>query len=193
MYDSNFGNPNLQIEKSQAFELGIEQIVEEQNLIRLTGFATRYKDMIGFNFANNRSENISQTEIKGLELESHWLRSEKLSFKTHTTYLHAWDRLNKTPLPRRAKWKGGLIVDHQSTDQIHIQGEWWIKSAFRDSAVQTVRTPMASLFHLSGDYRFSKALKTTLRIENLFDRKYFETLGYTTLGRSFYAGLEAQF
>jgi vitamin B12 transporter len=193
LYDSNYGNPNLQIEKSRAFELGVEQTLSDQNLIRLTGFTTRYKDLISYNSTTNRSENISEAQIEGLELDTQWLKAQSLSFQTHTTYLHAWDRLNKSPLPRRARWKGGLILDHQTSDKTHFQGEWIIKSSLRDSAAQTVRTPMYSLFNFTSDYQLSKTFKTTLRIENLFDRNYFETLGYSTLGRSFYAGIEAKF
>ena len=46
---------------------------------------------------------------------------------------------------------------------------------------------------LSVEYRVNDCLKITGRIENLFDEKYTEVLGFPALGRTFYGGVALRF
>jgi len=50
-----------------------------------------------------------------------------------------------------------------------------------------------TLVDLSVRYTIFKGLKVGIRLENMFDEKYSEIYGYTTMGRSFYANLNYSF
>ena len=45
------------------------------------------------------------------------------------------------------------------------------------------------IFDISSGYTLTEQIKATLRIENLFDKKYYEIKGYRSKGRSLYFGL----
>ncbi|MFI5149693.1 MAG: TonB-dependent receptor plug domain-containing protein [Bacteroidia bacterium] len=50
-----------------------------------------------------------------------------------------------------------------------------------------------TLVDLAGTYRICRGLSAGIRIENLFDEKYYEIYGYTTRGRTFYLNMRFSF
>ena len=60
-------------------------------------------------------------------------------------------------------------------------------------ALGTIGMPDYTLFDISAAYKIMSNLSAVVKIENLFDKKYYEIVGYTTRGRSIYMNLRYSF
>ena len=70
LYFPNYGNPNLNPEKSAGYEIGYERSTARGGRAEITAFTTRYRDLIGTQQVgqNFSAANINRARINGLEL-----------------------------------------------------------------------------------------------------------------------------
>lgn len=193
LYDPTYGNDQLLPERSRSFEIGAEFAPSDALVVKSTAFLTRYRDLISYDSVTYRSINIGQAEVRGVEFENRFLKNGPLSFALHATYLNSRNRNTQKELPKRAKWKGGLVADWNLSARLHAQAEFLAKTSRLDSASGTARVPGYGFWNLSADYGLRENLKLLARLENAFDQDTTETLGYTPLGRTFSLGARASF
>ena len=62
------GNPDLEPERGDSFDIGIDQQLGDIGLIRFTFFSNTISDNIAFDFANSTFENIGKVRTNGIEL-----------------------------------------------------------------------------------------------------------------------------
>jgi vitamin B12 transporter len=190
LYYPFYGNQNLNPEKSEGYELGIEQFLANNNLrLSFTYFSTDYTDLISYDFATFQAENISSAEARGIEFS--------LDFKTETgwsgalgyTYtasenLDTGERLIRLPeyqLYFTLGWKIGEytfdILSRYVSDQLDypVAGFPEYNEAYfvADAHIQ---------------YRMTKNVSVFLKARNLFDAEYYEVKGYKSHGRRWFIG-----
>ncbi|HEX5759863.1 MAG TPA: TonB-dependent receptor, partial [Thermoanaerobaculia bacterium] len=85
------GNPDLQPEVGESAELGVEW---RRGPFRaaLTGFETRQRDLIDFDFVAFRNVNLGRARSRGVEAEVGWERGIA-AVRAHATWLNAEDRV----------------------------------------------------------------------------------------------------
>lgn len=194
------GNPNLNPERGDSFDIGIDQQLGRIGLLRLTFFRNRISDLINFKFGSPSTfENIGQVRTLGLEADLNVrLARNFFAFANYT--------LNE---PRIVRDRNRDIEDNLLS--------------FRDAdslnfglAYETPRGIYAGVIlrHLSSyfvnntnteslpgyttvDLKFRIPLGRTVifnaNLDNLFDRQYELYPGYPAVGRSFRLGISATF
>jgi vitamin B12 transporter len=187
---SNFGNAGLKPERSLGWDAGLE--LREKNWAwEFFWYQNRFRDLIDFDLANSRYKNIGLSDTRGLET-SFSVQEAPWSWKNSFTTIRSRDRLTRLKLLRRPEFSfNSEVALSEETHHAAIQMQW---TGPRDDSDPITfarkRMPQHVVFGLSGWWRFQTEYRFLARIENLTDRKYQETAGYGTAGRSFFVGVE---
>ncbi len=200
LFDPNYGNPELNPEKSIGWDAGIEQYLWNSKLmIGLTYFENYFKDLFGFD-ENFKTININEAETKGAEFYIILKPINNISVKGNITYTDAKDKSVNSPdrnlqLLRRPKLKTAYDVNYYFNDAANINGEIIFVGEsddkdFSQFPAKRIKLKSYSIVNVAGSYNILKFLQLYGRIENLFDIKYEEVFGYSTPGLSGYAGIK---
>lgn len=189
-------NPALQPEKSRNLEVGV---VREVGLHQLSWivYRNRVTDMIDYDTPSTSYRNISRALLRGWTLSSQGTSGA-------WTYTASLDRLDATNeatglrLDRRAKYKGLMTLDWQAGAWT-LGGEWQLvgRRFNRDNETQ----PMGGygIVNLTARMAFDKKTRLELRIDNLADKYYVNSMSsngnliYGVPGSSFFLGVRHNF
>ena len=215
LFFPNFGNPDLQPEKSQSLDVGIDQYLFQQRVKVSVGyFWNRYRGLIetiqnavicgigpfGTNFC---PVNVSTAKTQGWEASVGIVLAQDIPFMklldvqgqytmTLTRNLNTGARLGRWPVDQVS-----LRVHYQPVDPINVTIDFrFVGSQFnRPSTAQdnTQRVPSFKVVNLSASYDVTKQMQIFTRVENLFNEKYEEVLFFGTPIRSVYGGLRVNF
>lgn len=188
---SAFGDPTLQPENSQGWEIGIEQeVVKERASVSVTYFQRKNNNLIDFSLVTFTFGNILQTRSKGVEVVFQAKITDKLSFSSNFTYLDAINTMTGLVLARRPTNTFNASVVFDATDRLSISGG--INYTSRQIDGFSVLTPY-KVVDLRASYKVSKKISIYGRIENAFDEQYQEVLGFGTPGISAFGGVRGNF
>ncbi|MBF0207710.1 MAG: TonB-dependent receptor [Oligoflexia bacterium] len=187
---SNFGNRDLNPERSKDYEIGIIGQVDGNHSGELNFFQNDLRQLIEYEFTTNRYKNRGQARTRGLEFvwQSHLTSTATLS--TNYTYLDTKDLEKAQKLLRRATHKLSSKIDIMLTDKLI-----WVTEANyignRDDldpiTFTRIKLPAYYLFNLKFKYIIGPKISTLLQLDNIFDKSYEEVAGYGAAGRSLYA------
>jgi len=186
----NFGNPNLNPEKSRTFEIGIGQDGWKGRVGgEVTWYFTNVNDLIQavqIDSTTFQAQNINRARMTGVELETHAEPLSGLRFSGTWTYTNAIDKSTKDTLPRIPANKIGLDADYAFLKQWRLNLHTTLVSHQLESNRQRVK-PYG---RVDGSLTFqaTKNLQIYGRIENLLDRHYSEVLGFPAPGTLFFIG-----
>jgi vitamin B12 transporter len=189
---SSYGSPGLFPENAEAGEISVEQKIANPASLTATLFANRYRNLIDFNEATQKYQNISAAKTSGLETQAKIDIDPNLSANVVYTYLSSTDESTGLELLRRPQnsWSAGLHYLLDRWDLSLIYRYFGERADVDPVSFNRVTLPGYDVIDISGSYRMTKHLKITARIENLFDRVYEEVDGYGTPARSAYLGLQ---
>ncbi len=201
LFDPAYGNPDLDPEKSFGWDAGIEQYFTNST-IGLTYFRNFFDDLFGFD-DNFKTINIDKAESSGIEFYFTSTPFKEFQLKANFTYTDIKNKSDNSPdkdkpLIRRPNVKITLNMNYDFQEKANMNCEIIFVSRRDDldfSFFPAVRVKLQSytLVNLSASYQFFEFLQIYGRIENLFDTKYEEVLGYTTPGLSGYGGIKIGF
>ena len=198
-------NPDVQPEKSKGWDVGVEQELFEGRLsVDLTYFNSRPTDLIYWNnagtsdFADDFYDNLEGTSrIRGVEFSVKAKPVEGMRLSAQYTYTDAKDAQGR-PLRRRAKRIASANVGYDL-----LEGRAGVDLGVDYNGEQVdqygrPKVPSYVLVNLAGKYSVTKAVELFGRIENLFDKDYyelrsFEMREYQTTGIGFFAGIRGTF
>jgi len=189
LYYPNYGNSNLNPEKSTTTELGLRYQPDSYQQLRINAYRTRITDMIQsveVALYTYEATNIGKANIDGLELE-HDLNLDMWTLLTRFTLQKAIDGSDKSDLLRRPRRKLSMQLRHQLNKNSNIGAEWIYASERKDYG--NISLDAYSLVNLTGRYRMLKSTWLEARLENLFDADYQLVNGYNTPGISIYVGI----
>ncbi len=232
---STYGSEDLLPEKSQSFDLGIDQIFNKNLLLSKLSFSFFYiniTDMIDYDFNTQKYNNLQKATIQGSELSVKFEPLTGFSLNSNYTYTHAMDENDKQLLKRPAH-KAFISLDSnlaQKTLLLSLIADYKGKRFDIDTsslAAQRISLSPYTLFHIRGSYKLSgsaqKMQKTQneqkrpneqkepnkqkeqnnnqnrqdieifFRLNNVLNRSYQESFGYSTAGRTLFAGIQARF
>lgn len=189
------GNPDVQPEESESYELGIRGS-HGWGEWSVHAYENQIEDLIVWAGSSPmRPDNVDVARIRGIET-------------TVATVLAGWDvAANLTVmdpqdrskanhghlLQRRAKRQLNLSLDRQY-GAIGLGGSLYAASERFDKAtnVDESRMPSYALVDLRSEYRFDDAWRLQVKLANLFDRQYETTQTYEQPGRAVYFTLRYQ-
>ncbi len=188
-----YGNPNLQAETSIGYDAGIDQsLFGGRVTLSLTAFNNRFSNLIDFNAVTSSYFNVARAETRGLEAAANVvLWPETVRMRAAWTYLEARDLNTGLTLARRPRNVAtvGLVVNPTPAWSIE-PSMTYVAERFSGSG-QTQRLNPYMRFDLRTSYQIDKTWTAYARVENITNVRYEEVFNYGTAGRSFYAGLRA--
>lgn len=188
-------NPFLRPEKSQSFEVGLDQNFCKNKInVSLTGFFTRIDQItLSRQLPGGQWQrfNGGRRTAKGLEMALSFKPLATLEIKGALTFTHARDFPQKTtsPLIPTVKGAGGMHWQTLSNLSFFIQG--YGVTTRKDSVTNRTLSPYG-IINIGGNYDVSPHASLFWRVENLTDKRYEEVFGYGMRGRAFFFGIEAK-
>jgi len=181
------GNPGLEAETSDAFELGL-RFSYQRHRLNLTAFHQQINDLIDFSGPGFQAVNIAQAEVTGLELEyqfvhSHWLASASATLQDPR------DKTNGSKLLRRPDEKLSLSVD-----RLFGNGSWLGLELFYSGKAQDFGATLDDyvLLNLRGGWQLAEQWRLEARVDNLLDANYTQAAGFNTRDLAAFLGLRWQ-
>ncbi len=194
LFFPGFGNPNLKPETSKSVEGGVEQSLFSGKVnLRGTYFHTSFENLIVFDSATFLPQNIGKAMAKGTELEFHFSPIQAVTLKANYTYTGTRNEENDKELPRRPRQKASTGLNLKPLPSLNLQCDLHYVGKRFDDTANTAPVGAYTLVHMAGSFDLTKTVQIFARVENLFDRKYEEVLGFGTAGRSAYGGVQVTF
>ncbi|MBF0363466.1 MAG: TonB-dependent receptor [Oligoflexia bacterium] len=190
---SSYGDRNLKPEKSDDYEFGIRSTINKKHIGELNFFQNNLKQLIEYEFANNKFKNRGKTRTRGIEFIWQSPLWPQANLNANYTYLEAKDLEQNQDLLRRATHKISSKIDILLANKLTLATEATYVGNREDLDpinFTRIKLPSYFLFNLKFKYDISSDLKTLLQINNIFDKSYEEVAGYGTEGRSFYAAID---
>ncbi|MHB8535148.1 MAG: TonB-dependent vitamin B12 receptor [Sulfuricaulis sp.] len=192
LYFPNYGNPNLQPEKSKSVETGLHG-KQAWGGWDVRAYQTSIDHLINtvcdINF-NCTAANVDEARIRGLETQvsttlAGWRSGLSLSITDPR------DVATNHVLPRRSKRTLRLNTDH-SFGKTRFGMTWLAQGRRFDDAANTVVVGGYGLLNLRAEYDLSKDWRVRAHLDNVFDKQYETVHNYNTPGRSVFVSLGYQ-
>ena len=192
LYFPFFGNPQLEPEKSRSGEIGLHY-VDGATTARATLFRTDTRDLIVFEPATQRAENVDRARSTGFEIGASG-RYDRWDWNANATSVRAIDRETGDRLLRRAPYvlNAGLAYD---------SGVWRLGAELSrvgprdDSDINTFARTQLDAYTLArvvGSWRLAQNISLRARVENVTDARYETVSGYNVAPRTFFIAVDAR-
>ena len=211
LYFPNFGNPNLQPEKSQGLDVGVDQTLFNDRVTLSAGyFWTRYRNLIlsvfdpatcpgPFFFC---AQNVGLARAQGFEgsakfklvQDQPWIRSLDLQFQyTYTSTNNLTEGQEGTRLPKWPLNQWSTILSYQPIEALRTNLEGRFVGQRYNNTGNTGSIGSFYVFNFSATYEVNKQIQVYTRVDNIFNEKYEEVLYFGTAIRSVFGGVRMNF
>lgn len=203
-------NPNLKPEKSLGGDVGLLiESNDKQHSLDVTYFARNVDNLISSKVLSSdpvtftsvsKAINLDGTsKLKGMEVAYKGKFTDSLTAFANYTYTRGKDSKG-VELVRRPKHTANLGVAYQITEQFGANANVAYVGKRIDNyfdevtyVSSRVKMPSYTLMNLGVNYQVSKNLNIYANLNNVFDKKYENLLGYGQDGRNVYVGLKGSF
>lgn len=188
------GNPNLDAETSDSWEIGIDQLFFASDIkTSITYFETKVEDLITTQYIgfNSTSVNRDNADMSGVESAIHFKALSNLNIDINHTYTRTKDEDNKELL-RRPKHKANIEFNYEPAEHININTNvlYTGQRVDVDGFGQRVDVGGYSVVNVAATYKLSNNVKLFARLDNLTDKYYEPAYGFQALGRAGFIGVE---
>jgi len=171
------GNPNIQPEESNSFDLGLSGQWKNQQW-SINYFNTKVENLIEYiseyNAAANNYDgtmkNISNAKIKGLEL-SHQIQLSNWVIQSNYSWIDPKNRDTGKTLPYRSEHLFNLQLDN-SLGQLSYGASMQIASQRYIDTKEEYKLAGYTTFNLRLGYQLNKQWSIKGKLDNLFDKEY---------------------
>lgn len=196
---SDYGNANLKPEKSTGWDAGFEQNVAALNTsFGATFFYNDFKEMIDYDSALSKYENISKARTRGVEVAVTVKPITDLTLQVTYTYTKTKDVSTGLELLRRPKNKFGFNANYTFMKNANMNVNVIYVGTRADSYYSgwtPTRTKMKDyvVVNLAASYDINKNFQIFGKIDNLLNRYYEDIYGYGTSRLAAYGGVKISF
>lgn len=190
LYDVNYGNKNLEPEKSQTAELGFETYFAiHKNTSTL--FYTEIDNRHSYEPVTFVNRNAGRARIIGVENIFATQISPETSVDLAATWLSAKDMTARQKLARRPNINAKIALNHKADNQfINFQADFTGKRPDVDNAGNNVSLPSYMIFHAEYSVDMNERLQTYAKVRNILDKEYEDVAGFGTGGRIMTVGVK---
>ena len=189
-------NPNfdLKAEKSRGGDIGLLiETTDRQHSLDITYFARNVKDLISYDGTTSKNKNVSGTsQIRGVELAYSGKLTTSLTSYANYTYTQARDN-KKVDLIRRPKHASNIGLAYQITEKLGADANISYVGKRIDAFPMRTQMPSYTLANIGMNYQIVPNLTIYANLNNVFNKKYENVLGYGQDGRNVYVGLKGSF
>ncbi|WP_101774606.1 TonB-dependent receptor plug domain-containing protein [Pasteurella oralis] len=188
------GNPELKPAKSLGGDVGLlMENHDKRHSLDITYFARNVKDFIASNQSYTASINLAgTTKVKGVEVVYNGKLTDVLTTYANYTFTQTKDS-NNIELPRRPKHLANAGFTYQMTQALSSDLSVSYVGKRLDTYPQVTKLPSYTLVNLGVNYQLTENLTIYANLNNAFDKKYENILGYGQDGRNVYIGLKGSF
>ena len=199
-YGTYLANPNLKPEKSRGGDAGLLiESTDKRHSLDVTYFARNVSNFIDQRNYNQAINLDGTTKIKGVEVAYHAKLTDALNAYANYTYTQAKDS-KKLELLRRPKQMANAGVAYQITEKlgadVNLSYVGKRIDSYYDENTWTssrVKLPSYTLVGLGANYQLNKHVNLYANLNNLFNKKYENIIGYGQDGRNVYVGVKGSF
>ncbi len=189
---SSSGNRELKPERSNTYEVGIEQ---KHAIIRnrLVFFYREIKDGLDFDYNSFTYFNFISQVVRGIELETVVKPTDKLDINFNYTYLSSSEKTQSrvtfkdtsyNHLLRRPAHNFNITAGYAVTKNayVSVNGKY-VSDRFDVGGYQADDIELESYFILGAhaSYKFNKYLKVFVDAQNITNKKFFDIRGYNSI------------
>ena len=183
------GNPELDPEQAESWDVGIAWQARHDVRLELTWFANDFEDLVDFDNDTFRNVNRKNIETSGLELQFSWQALPTLGLRAQGTYMDLDVKNEDTVLTGRPEWTAGLVAEWQfaqrwqTTLDYRYTGQQWAASRHTGSEI----TEELDDFHRLDwvlHWQPLAAWQLQLAVDNLLDEDYETAVGFTAPDRA---------
>jgi vitamin B12 transporter len=199
-------NPELKPQKSQSFDIGVDQSALDGKLQLSAGyFWNRFRNLIQFPTLPVAScpaatfgfcpQNVALAKSQGWELSFKYKVLEGLDLRGQYTYTLTRDLTSSTRLPRWPVDQASLGLSYQPIQAARINVDYRFVGSRNNDTINSPSQKMGSfgVVNVSGTYDVNKHMQVFARVDNLLNQHYEEILYYGTSIRSVYGGVKVTF
>ena len=188
---SKYGNKDLEVEKGTQVSLSQEFQPTEKSNLSMTLFQSQFSNMIGVTgtYPNFQYNNISEVEIRGVEVDYNQDLENSIAFHASIGYQHPWDKTNEKWLSRRPLSSGSLQLI-KSFEQHSISAQTLLTGSRLDGSTQLAGY---GTLNLAWNHNYTESSQVYVRVNNVMNRKYEEFVGYFNPGTEVHAGVDMNF
>ncbi len=189
-----YGNPNLKPEESRGYDIGFEQPLLDNKLqIGATWFHNDIDNLILTNAARTSYTNIGRAQTKGVESFVALELSPQFKIRADYTFTLAKDETANQELLRRPRHKASLTANWVPIENLNLSATLIYVGdrvdGNRDFSISRMRAPGAAIVNIAAEYKASEKLTVFGRVDNLFDKRYENPVGFLVPGLSAFGGL----
>jgi vitamin B12 transporter len=189
-----YGNPNLKPEESRGYDIGFEQPLLDNKLqIGATWFHNDIDNLILTNAARTSYTNIGRAQTKGVESFVALELSPQFKIRADYTFTLAKDETANQELLRRPRHKASLTANWIPIENLNLSATLIYVGdrvdGNRDFSISRMRAPGAAIVNIAAEYKASEKLTVFGRVDNLFDKRYENPVGFLVPGLSAFGGL----
>lgn len=189
-------NPNLQPEKSYAYDIGVKQKMFSQNTtLQLTYFWIQLQDLLQANRLLDGRWHMSNNKTRtsqGMEIVWQQVYTPTLSTKIHYTHTEAAEGPNKLMPLYLPKHMAGCNLTFSPTSSSSFFMSLLYKGAHGDQDFTRgllLKQRESLEVRLGANYSLTPEATVFARIENVLNQKYEHNYGYGARGFSVYGGV----
>ena len=188
------GNPDLQPETSENWDLGLEWQSSDSLVLGATVFFNDYQDLVDFDSESFRNVNRKNIETSGAEVEANWQLNQDLNIRGQLTYTDIDVKGEDTVLTGRPDWVGSitgswqLAANWQTVVDYRYTGEQWSSTRYSGQE-ESLELDAAHRLDWVLAWTFADDWQTVLSVDNLLDEEYETSIGFPAPGRLFRLGV----
>ncbi len=188
-----YGNPDLEPETVRSIEAGWDRDINDTFSIGLALFASRYQDLVDFDFENFTNVNRGEIDIRGIELRGSWQISP--DWRLDADLVNADIDSDDGPLRRRPETTGGLGLAWAP------DGPWSLAASARYvgerliTSIPTGDVTDDTYWLLDGTLRYGSTdgWSAWAALDNALDEDWQDAPGFPAPGRRLRVGVELGF
>jgi len=196
---SDYGNENLEPERSAGWDAGIEQAFFSGRFSSgATYFRNDFTNLINFDTGSFKYKNVGAAETSGWELFLSARPFESVTLTANYTRTDTKDNATGEELLRRAQDKFNLSAGYGfdgggniNASVVHTGARF--DNDFSSFPAKRIKLDAYTVVDLSGSYKVTHRISFFGRVDNLFNANYEQVKGYGTPGVSGYAGIRLNF
>ena len=201
--NKNIGNPDLKPAKSIGGEIGLlMETTNKAHSLDVTYFARNVKDYIDTKYGtvNQAYNRDDKTHIKGVEIVYNGKFTDALTAYANYTYtnIHS-DKQYGANYLRRPMHTANAGLAYQITEKLGADANVSYTGKRMDTyysptySTHKVKLPSYTLANLGVNYKVADSLTIYANLNNVFNKKYENIVGYGQDGRNVYVGLKGSF
>lgn len=179
------GDPTLRPETSTSFETSVRQpFLAGRAELGVSLFRSNYYDTVDFDNTLNRLVNRGETVAWGSEITGDWRVTETVSLGSHLTYVDTDIRDSSEELSSRPKWRAGGEIRWTGIKDLTLTGTALYVGRVPASSIPTGNRVLSDYtrFDVAANWQMMPGWDLSVAVDNIFDNRYEEAVGFKAPG-----------